>query len=105
MRLEVTEGARSARLALFGEFDIESAEDAVRALEELLGRDLDAVVVDLSGLRFMDSTGVRFLVDGRDAARDAGIELSLVPGNDLVRRVLTVSGVGALFEDGDEPAG
>ena len=98
MRLEVTESHRSARLALHGELDIGSAEPAVRALRELLARDLDAVIVDLGGLTFMDSTGVKFLVDGRDRAREAGIELSLAGGGEAVQRVLTVSGVAALFE-------
>ena len=88
---------RSARLALYGDLDIGSADTAVRALGELLQRDLDAVVIDLSGLTFMDSTGVKFLVTGRDRAREAGVELSLVRGGEAVRRVLTVSGVDALF--------
>jgi anti-anti-sigma factor len=102
LRLEVTEGPRSARLALYGEFDIASADDASRALQELLGRGLDAVIVDLSGLEFMDSTGVKFLVDGRDKALALGVTLSLVHGGDPVRRVLRVSGVTALFEDQDQ---
>jgi anti-sigma B factor antagonist len=99
LRIEVTDGARSARIALHGEFDIASADDAGRALQELLRRDLDAVIIDLSGLDFMDSTGVKFLVDGREAARARGVRLTLVPGRGPVQRVLTVSGVTALFED------
>jgi anti-anti-sigma factor len=102
LRVEVIDGSRSARMALHGEFDIASADDAGRALQELLGRDLDAVVIDLSDLQFMDSTGVKFLVDGRDAARARGVRLKLVHGGDPVRRVLTVSGVTALFEDVDD---
>jgi anti-sigma B factor antagonist len=101
LRIEVSDGPRSARMALHGEFDIASADDASCALQELLRRDLDAVVVDLSGLDFMDSTGVKFLVDGRDTARALGVRLTLVHGGDLVQRVLTVSGVTALFEDVD----
>jgi anti-anti-sigma factor len=89
-------------MALHGEFDIASAGDADRALQELLGRDLDTVVIDLSELDFMDSTGVKFLVDGRDTARARGIKLTLVHGADPVRRVLTVSGVTALFENVDD---
>ena len=101
LRLEVSEDAGSARMALYGEFDIAAAADASRALHELLTRDVDAVVVDLSGLDFMDSTGVKFLVDGRETALARGVKLLLVPGGDPVKRVLTVSGVTALFEDVD----
>ncbi len=102
LRVDVIDGPRSARMALHGEFDIACADDAGRALQEVLRRDLDALVIDLSGLDFMDSTGVKFLVDGRDAARARGVRLTLVPGGDPVRRVLTVSGVTALFEEEDD---
>ena len=101
LRLEIGEGARTARLALHGEFDIAAAGDASRALQELLSRDLDALTIDLSGLEFMDSTGVKFLVEGRETALARGVKLSLVHGGEPVERVLTVSGITALFEDVD----
>jgi anti-anti-sigma regulatory factor len=50
----------------------------------------------------MDSSGIKFLVEGRDTALARGVKLSLVQGGDPVRRVLTVSGVAALFEDVDK---
>src|SRR5215204_4858975 len=103
LRVDVSESPGSARIALSGQFDIASADDAGRALQALLNRGLDLVVVDLSGLDFMDSTGVKFLLEGRDAARDLGVKLSLVHGGDPVRRVLTVAGVIALFDDADNP--
>ena len=103
LRVDVSESPGSARIVLSGQFDIASADDASRALQALLNRRLDLVVVDLSGLEFMDSTGVKFLVEGRDTARDLGVKLSLVHGGDPVRRVLTVAGVIALFEDADNP--
>jgi anti-anti-sigma factor len=99
LRCEVSEGPRSARMALYGEFDIDSADAATHALRELLARGLDAVVLDLRGLEFMDSTGVRFLVDARNRAHALGVKLSLIHAAGPVRRVLTVSGVTALFED------
>lgn len=102
LRVEVADGPRAARISLHGEFDIASADDAGRDLQELLGRDLDAVVIDLSGLDFMDSTGVKFLVDGRDTARARGVRLTLVHAGGPVGRVLTVSGVIALFDDVDD---
>jgi anti-anti-sigma factor len=84
LRVAVSESPGSARIALSGQFDIASADDATRALQALLHRGLDRVVIDLSGLDFMDSTGVKFLVEGRDTARDLGVKLSLVHGGDPV---------------------
>jgi anti-anti-sigma factor len=101
LQVDVSESHGSARIALSGQFDIASSDDASRALQALLRRGLELVVIDLSGLDFMDSTGIKFLVEGRDTARDLGVRLSLVQGGDLVRRVLTVAGVTALFDEGD----
>lgn len=98
LRIAVSEHPPLARITLYGEFDIRSADAAARELEELLGRAPETVVIDLSGLEFMDSTGVKFLVEGLDKARARGIELALVDGGEPVRRVLKVSGVQALFD-------
>jgi anti-sigma B factor antagonist len=101
LRIEVSEDPPPVRMTLYGEFDIFSADAATHALEELLGRGPDAVVIDLSRLDFMDSAGVRFLVEGRDKANARGIKIALVDGVEAVRRVLTVSGVKALFEEAE----
>jgi len=64
LRLEISEDARTARMELHGEFDIASAGDASRALQELLSRDLDALIIDLSGLAFIVSIPVIALSQG-----------------------------------------
>jgi len=97
--ITVSEQLRPVRMTLHGEFDIRSADAATDALEELLGRGPDAIVIDLTSLEFIDTAGVKFLVEGLDKAQALDIELSLVPGPEPVRRVLTVSGVTALFEE------
>jgi len=90
-------------LVLRGELDTASAEEAKSALDRLLGGGFDLVVVDLRELDFMDSTGVKFLLDGRDTARELGVKIALAYGGDPVERVLTVSGVSKLFErQGDD---
>lgn len=99
LRIEVSEDPPPVRMTLYGEFDISSADTATHALEDLLDRGPAAVAIDLSELEFMDSTGIRFLVQGRDKAHARGIKLSLVPGGEPVRRLLMVSGVTALFEE------
>jgi anti-anti-sigma factor len=53
-------------LYLIGELDLASEIDVVAALEARPGG-LDELVIDLSGLTFMDSTGIRVF---QDAAAD-----------------------------------
>jgi anti-sigma B factor antagonist len=96
--LEVVEVSGLTRLILRGELDADSAPAANHALLELLESRSDRVILDLTELDFMDSMGVKFLIDGRDAARRLGVELVLAYGGGVVERVLTVSGVATLFE-------
>jgi anti-sigma B factor antagonist len=100
--LEVVEVSGSIRLVLRGELDAASAPAANHALLELLEGGYDRVILDLTELDFIDSMGVKFLIDGRDAARGLGVELALAYGEGVVERVLTVSGVASLFERQDD---
>jgi anti-anti-sigma factor len=95
---EVIEIPGSGRLVLRGELDAASVRDADRTLRDLLGRGCDRVILDLRELDFMDSMGVKFLIDGREAARELGLEIALAYREGIVERVLTVSGVATLFE-------
>jgi anti-anti-sigma factor len=98
LSVEVLEAAGGARLILRGELDTDSVAAANRALESLLGGGFERVILDLSELDFMDSTGVKFLLDAREAARELGVTIALAYEEGTVERVLSVSGVTTLFE-------
>jgi anti-sigma B factor antagonist len=51
------------------------------------------LTLDLSGLDFLDSTGVRLVVEAADAARRRGGTLRLRPGREEVQRVFRVTGL------------
>jgi anti-sigma B factor antagonist len=98
---EIREASGSGFLILSGELDDASVDAANRALGDVLGRGLGQVMIDLRDLEFMDSTGVKFLIDARDTAQGLGVKLTIAYERGLVERVLTVSGVATLFERGD----
>jgi anti-sigma B factor antagonist len=75
-----------------GELDIATAVHLERALFD--GRERgDRVVLDLAALEFIDSTGLRVIVRGVEAARRDGWELRLRPGRPAVQRVFDIAGV------------
>lgn len=84
-------------VALHGELDIVSAYGLALALVEMSG---STVVVDLSGLTFMDSTGIsalvmaknRILADGR-----GGLVLTKPKG--IVRTALEIVGLSSWIVD------
>jgi anti-sigma B factor antagonist len=83
-------GARVVRV--HGELDIATAGDLERAV--LRPREPgEQVVLDLAGLRFMDSTGLRVLMRARSEAKAGRWDLYLrnVPAN--VQRLFSLSGV------------
>jgi anti-sigma B factor antagonist len=86
-------GGQIALVSVSGELDLyeeRSFRDALSAAEALRGR---AVVVDLSGLSFMDSTACGVLVgESKRLGRD-GCRLALVSNGNSASRVLEVAGI------------
>jgi anti-anti-sigma factor len=72
-------------LYLIGELDLASEIDVVAALEARPGG-LDELVIDLSGLTFMDSTGIRVFQDA--AADPRAVRIVLRGARPPVLRVL-----------------
>jgi anti-sigma B factor antagonist len=75
-----------------GELDIATAADLERTLVRPR-KPGERVILDLAGLRFMDSTGLRVLMRARSEAKTGRWELFVrnVPAN--VQRLFTISGV------------
>jgi anti-sigma B factor antagonist len=92
-------------LTLAGELDLASG-DALRdcITEAVKSPDVDAVLVDLQGLTFLDSTGIGVLVAGWRLARDSGKRLRVDNAHGMAREVLRITGVwSSLTGDGATP--
>jgi anti-sigma B factor antagonist len=75
-----------------GEIDLDSEPD----LRDLVMRALlgeSPVVVDLSEVSFIDSAGLRLLVDAHAEAAAKRLSLRIVEGQGRVRRVLEIAGL------------
>jgi anti-sigma B factor antagonist len=79
-------------IRLTGELDISTADELGRVLSELDAPGGPAGIrLDLSGLRFMDSTGLRLIITSDLRLRRDGRELRLVPGPEQVQRVFRLA--------------
>lgn len=83
---------------LKGELDLGTVAHLDEAIALALREDPPVVVVDLSSLDFMDSTGIRSLLQLRERCHADGRRLLLVPGGHPIQRVLEISGVADRFE-------
>ncbi len=73
-----------------GELDLLSAPEMRNALAQELGADM---TLDLSGLEFIDSTGVHLVLDAFLASRREGWDLSIVGASQEVRRAFELVGL------------
>jgi anti-sigma B factor antagonist len=82
-----------------GELDLATAPQLESALLPGL-RDGGSALLDLRGLEFMDSTGVRVIVAAHVTAQEHGGQLSLVrtPSESAVARVLEISGLDTVLD-------
>jgi anti-sigma B factor antagonist len=91
------DGARAV-VAVAGELDLATAPQLESALLPGL-QEGGSAVLDLRGLEFMDSTGVRVIVAAHHAAQEHGGTLALVrtEPDGPVARVLEISGLDAVL--------
>ena len=75
-----------------GEIDIETAERLRDAIEPHMGP-RQTIVLDLSGVQFMDSSCLTVLVQARGALTKDGGSLVLRNPSQMARRVLSITGI------------
>lgn len=85
-----------------GDVDLTTADEFSRQLEAA-GQEGRDVVVDLAGVTFLDSTGVRTLVNAYRSARRRGFFVSIRGARDWVARMLNVTGVAGLMATRTRP--
>jgi anti-sigma B factor antagonist len=79
-----------------GEIDISTASSLDEALQAAMAAS-GRVIVDLSGVRFMDSTGLSVLMRAHKDQAEAGSGLRLAAISDRVSRLLTVTKLDTVF--------
>lgn len=85
-------------ISLAGELDLASAEKVQVELERVEAGDALSIVVDLSELTFIDSTGVRLVLSAHARLCDAGADrLLLLRGPAQVQRAFEICGVESLL--------
>lgn len=99
-QLEVEDDGELLVLRLRGELDLATIGQVQETIDRYCpGR--RAVVVDLSALEFMDSSGLRVMVELQ--RRDDGTTVAFLPAGDRVARLLSMTGVANSLNWVDRP--
>ncbi len=82
-------------VSVTGEVDVFSAPDLDSELSGLVEAGSPRLVVDLTEVSFLDSTGLGVLVKALKHAREAGGWLHLVITSDRIRKIFEITGLDA----------
>ncbi len=92
LRIEVRQVSDRVVLSLTGELDMASTEVLEHALDSEEVRRHALVVLDLEGVQFIDSTGLRCILAALELCRARQQEFAITPGSQQVQRLLRITG-------------
>jgi anti-anti-sigma factor len=105
LEVETREEDSNIHVSLRGELDLSTVEKVEQELRRAERSEPSLLVIDLGGLSFIDSTGLRTIVTAHQRAQDAGRRLVIVKGPDTVHRVFTITRLDErldMVDDGGE---
>jgi anti-anti-sigma factor len=88
-------------LSLTGELDMATAPELHQAVER--AQDQGPIVVDLRELEFIDSMGIRALIQVYTAGQNGHSTVSFIRANGHVQRILEIAGVEGLLAWAEPP--
>lgn len=91
IRREIKDGAYV--LTIQGELDLTTAPEMEQELRRAEASDAARIIVDLSGLQFIDASGIRALLMAEMASRTDSNRLVFLRGPDQVERVFALTGM------------
>jgi anti-sigma B factor antagonist len=104
LEVETEDREDGVQLALKGELDLSTIEKVEQELTRAEDGGHRVIVLDLSGLTFLDSTGLRTIVTADQRARRADRRLVVVKGPETVHRVFTITRLDERLEMVDDVA-
>jgi anti-sigma B factor antagonist len=95
--LETSQRNGSSVVTLRGEIDVYTAPRLRQALIDLVEEGATDIVVDMSAVEFLDSTGLGVLVGGLKRVKSQEGELKLVVSQDRIMKIFDITGLAKVF--------
>jgi anti-sigma B factor antagonist len=87
-----------AVIALAGEVDVYTSPRLKQEMVELLNQGTSRLVIDLSAVEYLDSTGLGVLIGGLKRAREREGDLRLICDNLRILRIFEITGLTKIFD-------
>jgi len=80
-----------------GEIDISNAKDFKAKLESSLAEASQSIRIDLSELKYIDSTGLGVIIGVYSTIKKDGLSIKVVNPRDNVKKLLAISGLDSVL--------
>ena len=99
MRIFEEPGDDRLTLSLRGIFDETSCPRIEARMDEIMARDAERIVFDMSGVGYISSTGIRTLIVVHKKCRKNGKRFLLTGMSENVKEILSATGILPLFTE------
>ena len=89
---EVISSSGVTAMLLSGEVDLRGRDKLTEAVQRVCGQAAFDVIVDLSGVEFMDATGLNALVLAQRLCDRSGVELLVTGASTRIRQMFSIAG-------------
>jgi anti-sigma B factor antagonist len=96
-RCKVSRADATARVRVLGDLDMAGAPVLEAEITALCTAGTRSIVLDLTGLRFIDSTGLRCILECVATSERHGFSIALIPGPHAVHRVFELTNTHAFL--------
>lgn len=104
VEIDITEEGGATIVALVGELDLPGADKVGRKLGRLENGKPAALILDLRGLSFMDSSGLHMVLTADARAKEEGRKFAVVRGPEAVDRVFRLTKAEGTLQMLEEPS-
>lgn len=99
MKIRIDEPkTRTMVLTLEGEVDMSNSPEVRKRLVPLFEKVASHVIVDLSGVTYIDSSGIATLVEGLQLSRKNGVRFTVAGATNSVEAVFELAYLKSVFE-------
>jgi anti-sigma B factor antagonist len=103
-RCETSRDGNASWVRPIGELDLDTAPLLDQQLAAARSDGVRRLVLDMRGLTFMDSTGLRLVIRWDTEAGEQDFEFAIVPGPEVVHRVFRLTGMDEHLPVAEAPA-
>jgi anti-anti-sigma factor len=102
MEISTKDMKRVSLVTVSGRVDSATAPDFEKALQALVQANRSQIILDLKGVEYMSSAGIRGMVSSLKAAKAGGGDVRLAHPSARVKEVLELAGLLSIFASYDD---